>query len=505
MTQRLPGTPAVRCGDSTATMLPAMPREGSDPSGRPASPIRGQAFLSTYATAVQGLARLMFSVLVGRFGGSRELLGQANSALSISVLSSQFWAAPAAAAGTRFVAERLALNDADGAAAVAQHLLRRTVLVGAVIPTSLAVGGSMWLGFKPVHAVLTIVLTWAYALYSLARGLAFGRQRFGFVAQWDSITAVTAIALTALLILFGLTAVIILPLAVGYGLFALVARPQPARSSLSEADRRRIDGFVSFGVISGLTSGGLLQGSQLAAHYVRGADGAGTYAAALSLATPTSMLAVALATVVVPPLVRAATIGDRSGIRHYSNQIVRTMSLVLVPVFGTLIILSPILVRVYGPAFSDSAGILPVLLIAVMLTSVALSAAVFLQSTKRRGPAAVAAINAAGLTISVFVWLILGPRFGVTGVALGYLCGAGSASLALFITVWLVERHQWWGLAGKFVLAIGLILGLLQFSSSYVGISGLALQFGSALGFCLVWIAMNRTEALAALALLRNR
>ena len=54
---------------------------------------------------MQGLARLVYSVLIGHFG-SRELLGQTNTSLSLSVLDQPAVGGPASAAGTRFVAAR---------------------------------------------------------------------------------------------------------------------------------------------------------------------------------------------------------------------------------------------------------------------------------------------------------------------------------------------------------------------------------------------------------------
>ena len=79
-----------------------MASTGDEPPGVGGS-LRSRAALSTIATAVQGLGRLLYSVLIGHLG-SRELLGQTNTSLSLSVLTSQLWAAPAATAGTRFVA-----------------------------------------------------------------------------------------------------------------------------------------------------------------------------------------------------------------------------------------------------------------------------------------------------------------------------------------------------------------------------------------------------------------
>ena len=62
-----------------------MASTGDEPPGVGGS-LRSRAALSTIATAVQGLGRLLYSVLIGHLG-SRELLGQTNTSLSLSVLT----------------------------------------------------------------------------------------------------------------------------------------------------------------------------------------------------------------------------------------------------------------------------------------------------------------------------------------------------------------------------------------------------------------------------------
>ena len=123
----------------------------ADPAPGPPSgtgSLRSRAALSTYATAVQGLARLVYSVLIGHLG-SRELLGQTNTSLSLSVFTSQLWAAPASAAGTRFVAAPATLGDPEAAKVVARHIAIRSTRISLVLPTTVALVGSLFLGFSP--------------------------------------------------------------------------------------------------------------------------------------------------------------------------------------------------------------------------------------------------------------------------------------------------------------------------------------------------------------------
>ena len=157
---------------------------------------------------------------------------------------------------------------------------------------------------------------------------------------------------------------------------------------VDSALRRQIDHFVMFGAVSGLASGGLLQLSQIAAHNYAGPAQAGDFAAALTLATPASMLSVALSTVLVPPLVAAAGRGDRPAVHAQSDAIARRLTAIFVGLFGVLVIVSPLAIAVvWGAEYSAAAEILPVMLVAVMLTSIALGAATTLQSTRVRGPA----------------------------------------------------------------------------------------------------------------------
>jgi O-antigen/teichoic acid export membrane protein len=471
----------------------------------PGASLRSRAALSTYATAVQGLARLLYGVLIGHFG-SRELLGQTTTSLSLSVLTSQLWAAPASAAGTRFVAARATLGEEEAAAVVARHIAIRSARITLVLPTLVALTGSLLLGFSTAHTIGTVVLAFTYSMYSTLRGIQYGALRFRHVAVWDTVAGGVALVAVTVVLTLDLTALALLPLALGYALFAVVSWPARVAGRVDSALRRQIDHFVLFGAVSGLASGGLLQLSQIAAHHYAGAAQAGDFGAALTLATPASMLSVALSTVLVPPLVAAAGRGDRAAVHAQSDAIARRLTAIFVGLFGTLVIVSPLAIAVlWGKEYSAAAEILPVMLVAVMLTSIALGAATTLQSTRVRGPRAVAYVNLAGLVVSLAVWPFLAPRYGTVGVAVGYLIGSGLASLGLLATVWWVERHHWIDLAAKLVGGTAVVLVLAALARRVDGVAGAVAQLAAAAAFAVAWLLLNRRDVAALWATLRGR
>ncbi|MBM6400978.1 lipopolysaccharide biosynthesis protein [Phycicoccus sonneratiae] len=485
-------------------MSSAPPQPEPPSGGPPAGGLRDHAALSTYATAVQGAARLAYSVVIGRLG-SRELLGQANSALSISVLTSLAWAAPAANAGTRFVALRRSLDDEEGALRVARHIALRSLLVATVLPTTTGLLGARWLGLAPVQVVASVVLCWAYSVYVTTRGIRFGLFGFRQVALWDTIAAATSLSVLAVVLVLDLDLLTLLPLAVGYALFAVATWPARAHGRLEKAARREVDQWIAFSAVGVLASGGLLQASQLAAHHWGGEAGAGDFAAALSLATPMSMFSIALITALVPPLVAAAGREDHAAVTRHSDAIARRLVAIFVGAIGVLVIVSPLGISVvYGASFTRSATVLPVLLGAVMLTSVALGGATALQSTRRRGPQVVAAINLGGLVLGVATWFVLAPSLGVDGVALGYLVGAGCASLGTMGAVWWLERQSWADLVARLVAGVVLVAVLAVATRGLDGVVGAVAQLGAAAVFAAAWWWLNRREVASLWATLRG-
>jgi putative peptidoglycan lipid II flippase len=357
-----------------------------------------------------------------------------------------------------------------------------------------------------VHTIGTVVLAFSYSMYIALRGIQYGQLRFRQVAVWDTIAGGLALVVVTVVLTLDLTALALLPLALGYALFAVVSWPARAAGRVDAALRRQIDHFVMFGAVSGLASGGLLQLSQLAAHAYAGPGEAGDFAAALTLATPASMLSLALGTVLVPPLVAAAGRGDRAAVHAQSDAIARRLTAIFVGLFGVLVIVSPLAIAVvWGAEYSGAAAVLPILLVAVMLASIALGAATTLVSTRVRGPRAVAMVNLAGLVVSLAVWPFLAPGHGTVGVALGYLIGSGLASLGMLATVWWVERHHWLDLAAKLVGGTAVVLVLAELARRVQGPTGAVAQLAAAAVFAVAWVLLNRHEVAALWATVRGR
>ena len=207
-----------------------------------------------------------------------------------------------------------------------------------------------------------------------------------------------------------------------------------------------------------------------------------------------------------PPLLAAAGRGDRAAVHAQSDAIARRLTAIFVGLFGVLVIVSPLAIAVvWGKEYVGAGEVLPLLLVAVMLTSIALGAATTLQSTRVRGPRAVAYVNVAGLVVSLAVWPVLAPSHGPAGVALGYLIGAGAASLGTLGTVWWVERHRWADLAAKLVGGTVLVVGLALLTRGITGLPGAVAQLAAAAVFAVVWLLLNRRDVLALWATVRGR
>ena len=426
---------------------PASPAPPSEPSRAratpPATSLRSRAGLTTYATAVQGLARFLYSLLIGHLG-SRELLGQTNTSLSLSVFTSQLWAAPASVAGMRFVALRAALSDPVGAATVARHIAVRTAVISLVLPTGVALAGSLWLGFDAAQTLSTALLAFAYSMYSTTRGIQYGHLRYRRVAVWDTIAGATSLLAVVVVLALDLT-----PSPCCRSLWATACSPssrgrRAAVAGWSPPCAARSTASCSSAPSAARPAGACSSSRRSPPTPPQGPARPVTTRQRSTLATPASMLSIALSTVLIPPLVAAAGRGDRRGVHVQSDVIARRLTAIFVGLFGVLTIVSPLAIAViWGEAYSGAAEVLPILLIAVMLASIALGGATTLQSTRARGPRAVAFVNLAGFAVSLLAWPFLAPSLGTTGVALGYLLGSGTASLATLGTVWWIERHHW--------------------------------------------------------------
>ncbi|MHA7305442.1 lipopolysaccharide biosynthesis protein [Arthrobacter sp. TMN-49] len=427
-------------------------------------------------TASQGLVRFLYSVLIGRFVGV-SALNNVNAAMSVSLLLSLLWPTSSGQAATRYVAQMRGEGRMDQAQAVANYLGRRML------------GSAVVLGLATVAICLTVlhsdlatalcagVLLLGYAAWSFTRGVQYGAGQIAVAAVWDVASSAAALIMLTLVLFFHLNAILLIPLALSYGAYGIVCWPRKSGTAIDGTLLGQMNRFVAYGVLGTLSSTGLLQLSMLGAHLVGTELEGGYYAAALSLATPATMLARTLNQVLFPVMAEAGGRGDASTMRGHTDMVARGMVVVMVPVFGTMALASPVILWVlYGEKFAGAADLLPVMLVAVMFTTLPVAAINRLNSIGIRGAKFVSLVSAGGLIVAVLLWLVLSPVYGVMGIALGYLVAALLTASVLIGACWKLDRQRWLALyakaiAGVLVIGGGVVATVALKPPFWVGIS----------------------------------
>ncbi len=198
-------------------------------SGR--SRVASSALLATVGIGVQGLAKLLVTVVVGRVFGT-ETLGQTTALLSLSVFTALLW--PNAAGNTASRVLAIALRGRRSDTAV-NRLLGASMAVSSVVLAAVTVPVAIAWGASPGMVVGGVGVVVGYGLYCYARGAQLGYDRAPRVALWDTVTSLLALGLLVAACVARLEPLVLLPLAVGYTVFAIACWPRatgpPARRS----------------------------------------------------------------------------------------------------------------------------------------------------------------------------------------------------------------------------------------------------------------------------------
>lgn len=442
----------------------------------------------------QGLVRFLYSVLIGRFLGAAAL-GTVNAAISTALLLSLLWPTSAGQAATRFVAQLRGSGQADTAQAAAGYLGRR--MLGAACVLALAAVGVCLgpLQTDPWTAIGAGLLLLGYAGWSFTRGVQYGAGQIARAAGWDAAGAAVALVLLAAVLALGWQPVLLLPLAIGYGAYAAVCWPRGSGAAIDPVLRAQMNRFVGYGVLGTVSSTGLLQLSMIVSGIAGSDVDTGRYAAALSLATPATMLARTLSQVLFPVLAEAGGRGDVAGLRRQTDAMTRGLAVTMLPVFGALALAADaVLVVAYGTAYVPARLLLQVLLLAVLFTTLPIAAINRLNAVGVAGARFVSTVAAGGLVLAVLAWLLLVPALGVLGVAVGYLAATAAVCVTLLARVWRLDRQRWAGLTARLVAGVAVLVGGLIAVHAAVGSAGpvasAAVGVGAAVVFAGAWTLM---------------
>lgn len=381
--------------------------------------------IATFGVLIQGLARFGYTILIGRVLGA-QTLGEVSSLLALAVFVSLFWPTASGVAASRYIPrDRVAGFEASPTAAV----ITRSFLFSLPI---LSVGTfvvAYFLAHDIGSAIGAVILMAAYSAYAFTRGAALGSSRFLRVAVMDTVSSFASILLLALVLISGWHWALLLPLSLGYAVFA--AANWPTRVERGSVDRAEVRTFIATNSIAQVATGGLLQVAMLAAALADDPRNAGLFAAALSLATPAAMLGQSLNQVLIPHFagMHARATGN---IRASTIKVTAVVAAGLGVVFGALAVAAPLVVEVlYGASYDGASDYMRALLIGVYIYAVSLVPAATLIATGRDRQYTVASVI--GFLVGVAAMAVLAQSMGAWAAAIGYIAGAGISAV---LTIW---------------------------------------------------------------------
>lgn len=463
--------------------------------------VGSRGLVSIAGLAGQGLIRFALTLLVGRIGGSPSL-GLFATGLATAQLAVLLGPTTMGQAASRFIARARGRGHPAEVAAAIGHLTARLLLV--LLPVAL-IGCVLVLvrglgGFTLAGVVL--LLTVGLAGQAFTRGVHYGCGQIRRVVILDVMTGLAALVGTAVMAWAGARgSSLLVPLTVSLlvltvlcwpwgGGWGPVSREAPAERTGLE---REIDRFVVFGALGSVASAGLIPLSLLAAAHSGDIHGAGQYAAALSLATPMTLLSGALSLVLYPTMSEALGRGDRRTVRDQLDRGTRGLAFVMVPAMAALALFSPELTSlIWGSKFDATSGLLPVVVLAVFLNVLGVPSVNALTSDRASGISMVSVASLVAVAGAAVVWALTQPGLGVAAAGVGYMSGT------LLITGFAIARawHDWgvsweW-LIIRITLAVMLVWGCLAWVSGRP--DGLAWRLAAAAVIGLGWVVTGRRE-----------
>ena len=449
-------------------------------------PVAKRGVVSTAGIAIQGLVRFCYSLLIGRVLPA-GFLSATNSAISTSMLSTLLWPTSLGSAAGKFLARES--GSAARAAALTHYLARLCVLTSSGLGAAAAVLTFAWLAPGQVAtAVFVGLLTVGWSGYTFVRAAHYATNRVSRATLWDLLSFVVSVAGLVLVLVMHANDLLLLPMTVGYLGYALLGWPKGEAGALDDGLRREINRYVSWGVVGSLTTGGFLQLTMVLAHKTGDTTGADAYAAALTLATPASMIGTVLSLLLLPALSGAVGRGDLAAVRRQTDLASRGLVMLLGGVFGVLIVGSRLVVALIWPNLSSVVPVLEVLLVATFLLTAATACTESINSFSEHGARTMGVIRSAGFVVGLTVAGLLIAGLSTMGIAVGYLDGMVITGVAPVVVVWRRDRQRWTGHMAR-VLVGGVLAAVLVVLRDRIGSVGWADLLVTA-GFAVTWLAL---------------
>lgn len=461
--------------------------------------------LSLVGLVSQGILRFATIWLVGRLAGP-VLAGTLAAAIATASLLALLWPTSAGSAASKYIARARGSRDATELGAVAAHFRRRAVLSGVLVALlSVPVWVLVQHG-RVVDGLCVATFALGYSAYSFVRGVLFGAQQMARATTWDVVSSVLGLVALGLTLLAGVRgAALLLPVAASYLLYSIASWPWqvPAHGPLVLPLRRELDHFVVLGAAGSLASSGFLQLAMIVAR-ATDAQGAGQFAAAMSTATPASMLAASLSLVLLPSLSEVLGTGDTERFRMMSDRANRVLITTMVAIFGSLALGARLVMTVlWGQRFAPESLLFPLLVLALLASNSSVASINALAARSRRGMLLTTTASISGLLTGIVVWWVLIGRMGVLAVAVGYLAGTVVTNVVPLAAEWRIAGHAWTGLAVRSLVAVTAVcvgLYLQRALDVTIWLDPLVVTV-----FLVGWLLASRRDVVPLLSLIRRR
>ena len=455
--------------------------------------------------AASGGTRFITNTIIGRVGGP-ALLGLTQSALSLTQLLALLLPSSMGTAASKFVAQSRGAGRIHEAEAITLYLRRRSLAVATVIAGVAALvwrifySGSVW----QLAAVACLALS--FSTYTFARGLQYGTGQILRATLWEVVLAcIGLVGVVSLAVMGRRDLSLILPMTLGFILYTIASWSPQRPQALDLAVRKEMRTFIVLGTAGTLVSAGFLQSTVLVAKATGGLHLAGEFAAALTLATPVTMVASSISLATFPAMAAAWARHDEAVLRRHLDEATHLLLVVMAGSLGTLAMLSPVLADlVWGGEFDDVQLILPLLLLAAFFSAVAVPSVNVLTSRSNRGMATSVGASTLGLMFGISIWVLLSIAgveptvFVPTGYVMGVVVQTGiPVGLA-----WSSHRRAWllpFLRAGTWLALSGIFVAV---ERRYL--LGWHITIGVAAAYALAWLAWHRVDLVGAVRLVRS-
>lgn len=435
-----------------------------------------QVIWASLGVLSQGASRLVSNVVVGRVGGA-AVLGSMATVLAVAQILVTLWPGSLGSTGIKFVARARGRGDRAAIDEIRGHLTLRSVQGCLLLGLGGAAGWALWHRDLVESAAIAIVVL-GLGGFGLIQGLLYAERRTRTSSLRETAAAVLSLGVVAALLVYDPYLAggwLALPLALSMLLYAAVGWPRLRPRSLGSRGRE-LDLFTLTSALGSVSSQGFIQMSVVVAAAV-GRESAGHFAVALALCTPLTLVITPLGLALFPAVNEAVGRGDGDAVRRQITVATHFLAYALLAGGGLMVLVrDQVISAVWGAEFDQAADIFVPLVVASSLGALALPATNGMTSASQRYATQATAWSLVSSLAGVASWLVLVPRWGSVGVAVGLLLGRTIYAVAVLESARRLHAMTTWsGLAFRVALML-LVLGAVDLLSYPVLIQ--AIMFG---------------------------